>query len=146
MKVFFASDHAGYELKNHLVPYVQSLGHEVEDLGPFEFNETDDYPEYIGPAARAVARGVGQDARGIIIGKSGQGEAMCANRVPGVRAAVFYGGQLELIMLAREHNDANILSLGAGFLSTEEAEAAIKLFLSTPFSNDPRHVRRLSKF
>lgn len=144
MKVFFASDHAGFALKQALVPYVQSLGHEVEDLGPFELVATDDYPEYIGPAARAVARSMG--ARGIVVGKSGQGEAMCANRVQGIRAAVFYGGKLEVVTLAREDNDANVLSLGAGFVSVEEAEAAARLFLSTDFSNDARHVRRLSKF
>jgi ribose 5-phosphate isomerase B len=85
-------------------------------------------------------------AFGIIIGGSGQGEAMCANRVVGIRAAVFYGGASEIVRLAREHNDANILSLGARFVSIEEAKESVHIFLTTPFSDAPRHARRLAKF
>lgn len=96
------------------------------------------------PLAQMIAAGEG--ARGVIVGKSGEGEAMCANRVKGVRAVVYYGGSVDIPKLAREHNDANVLSLGAGFVSGEEARDALKLFLDTPFSGDERHKRRLQKF
>ncbi len=145
-KVYIASDHAGFVLKKVLLAYVEKHGFEVEDMGPFEFNPTDDYPDYVESVATAVAAGEATSARGIVIGKSGQGEAMCANRVPGARAAIYYGGTLEVVQLAREHNDANILSLGAGFVNEIEACQAIDLFLNEPFSFDPRHVRRLAKF
>ncbi len=143
MKVYLASDHAGFELKQALVDFVRELGHEVEDLGPQELNETDDYPDFIGPLAHRVAGEVG--SFGIAIGGSGEGEAMSANRVEGVRAAEYYGGNLDIVRVAREHNDANILSLGARFVSEDEAKDAVKLFLDTPFSNDERHVRRIDK-
>ena len=143
-KIYFASDHAGFGLKAVLLQFAPTLGYEVEDVGPYEIVATDDYPEYITPLARAVAGDA--TARGVIIGKSGQGEAMCANRIKGARAAVFYGGSLGIIRLAREHNDANILSLGAGFVNEEEAKSALKLFLDTAFSCEERHIRRLAKF
>lgn len=148
MKIFLASDHAGFELKARIYTALRSQGHEVTDCGAHSYDAEDDYPDFVKPCAEAVvaenARGVA--ARGIVLGKSGEGEAMCANRVKGIRAAVFYGGSLELVTLAREHNDANILSLGAAFLSPEEALAAIALFLDTPFSAETRHARRLGKF
>ncbi|MBI3572281.1 RpiB/LacA/LacB family sugar-phosphate isomerase [Candidatus Kaiserbacteria bacterium] len=143
-KVFIAADHAGFALKKALVPYIGTLGYEVQDMGPKTLDPTDDYPDFIIPAAQKVAADA--NARGIIIGKSGEGEAMCANRIKGARAAVFYGGAEDLIQLAREHNDANILSLGADFVSEDEAKRAVKLFLETPFSGDARHIRRLAKF
>lgn len=142
-KVYIATDHAGFELKNKLVPYIGTLGYEVEDLGAFGLNEDDDYPDLITPCAQAV---LGSQAVGIILGGSGQGEAMVANRVPGIRAAVFYGGPLELVRLAREHNDANMLSLAARFVSEKEAYEAVSVFLSTEFSGESRHVRRIHKF
>lgn len=144
MKVFLASDHAGFELKKELAEHIRTLGHEAEDMGAFSQNPDDDYPDFVGPVAREVASDA--TSRGVIVGGSGQGEAMCANRVRGVRAAVFYGGSLELVRLAREHNDANILSLGARFVSPDEAKEAVRLFLETPFSSSPRHARRLAKF
>ncbi len=144
MHIFIASDHAGFALKNALVEHCRTLGHEVEDMGAFTLNPDDDYPDFITPCAEKVA--ATHDARGIIIGGSGQGEAMAANRIKGVRAAVFYGGSLELVRLAQEHNDANILSLGARFVSVEEADLAVRIFLETPFSDSPRHARRLAKF
>jgi len=144
MKVFLASDHAGFLLKNALTEHVRTLGYEVEDVGAFSLDPDDDYPDFVAPLARAVASDA--TARGIIIGGSGQGEAMCCNRVDGIRAAMFYGGSLELVRLAREHNDANVLSLGARFLTEEEAFAAVRQFLETPFSDSPRHARRLAKF
>jgi ribose 5-phosphate isomerase B len=143
-KVYFASDHAGLELKSALVAYVTSLGFVAEDMGAHEYMAEDDYPDYITPCAKRVAEEVG--TFGIIIGKSGQGEAMAANRVPGARAVVFYGGSLDVPALARHHNNANVISLGAGFLSVDDAQTAVKSFLETPFSNEERHVRRLAKF
>jgi ribose 5-phosphate isomerase B len=143
-KVHFASDHAGFALKNALIEYVRTLGHEVEDMGAHELSPEDDYPDFIMPCAERVAGEPG--SFGIILGKSGAGEAMCANRIKGARAVVYYGGSREIITLAREHNDANILSLGAGFMTEEDARQAVELFLTTPFSQSPRHMRRLAKF
>ena len=143
MRVYLASDHAGFEMKNALGVFLRGEGHEVKDLGPYEFDPGDDYPDFIMPLARAVAADPG--SRGIALGKSGQGEGMAANRVRGARAAIYYGGSPEILELSREHNDANILSLGAGFLSEEEAQAAAKAWLSAPFSGDARHARRIAK-
>jgi len=143
-KIYIASDHAGYSLKLGLIPHLNSLAHEVVDVGPHNLDPNDDYPDFIIPCAEKVAGDPG--SFGIIIGKSGQGEAMAANRIHGVRAALFYGGNQETIRLTREHNDANIISLGAGFITETEAKAAVRLFLETPFSNEPRHKRRLSEF
>lgn len=144
-KVYFGSDHAGFDLKNQLLSYVQGdLGYEVEDCGAYECDPDDDYPEFIACAAKNVAADPAH-AVAIILGGSGQGEAMIANRHKGVRAAVYYGGAHEMVALSREHNDANVLSLGARFLSLEEAKVAVKVWLSTPFSGDVRHVRRIRK-
>lgn len=142
-KVFLASDHAGFELKEALLPFLRERGYEVEDLGPATFEKEDDYPDTIGMLARAVADD--KKSFGIAIGASGQGEAMAANRTPGVRAAVFYGGDTELLKLSRQHNDANILSLGARFISQEAAKSAVLLWLQTEFSGEERHVRRIQK-
>ncbi len=144
MKIYFASDHAGFELKKLLIERVRALGHEVEDVGATEYNAEDDYPDFIAPCAQKVAAEDG--SLGIVLGKSGQGEAMVANRVKGIRAAVYYGGNTELVRLTREHNNANVLSLGAGFLTPEEAGEVVDRFLSASFSHDDRHVRRLAKF
>jgi len=150
MKVVFAADHAGFELKEVLKPFVHELGYEVVDIGAHELIPEDDYPRYCAPAARLVGENP-REARGIVIGGSGQGEAMVANRVRGVRAAVYYGicdgardKGLDVVSLVREHNDANILSLGARFLSVDEARNAVACWLATPFSNDERHVRRIA--
>lgn len=143
-KIYFATDHAGLALKDELIAYVTSLGHTVTDMGATSLNLDDDYPDLIAPCATQVAQE--PDAFGVILGGSGQGEAMVANRVPGIRAAVFYGGPTDIVKLAREHNDANVLSLGARFLTTREAVDALALFLETPFSNEERHVRRIAKF
>jgi ribose 5-phosphate isomerase B len=145
MTVFFASDHAGFELKSSLMEYVSSdLGHEVKDCGPFAYDAGDDYPDFVRSAAANLLE-AGPEARAIVLGMSGQGEAIAANRFAGVRAAVYYGGPTELISLSREHNDANILSLGAGFIDEGEAKAAVKLWLETDFSNEERHIRRNAK-
>ncbi len=146
MHMYLASDHAGFELKNTLVDFLREHGYEVEDMGPDVFDEQDDYPDFIVPLARRVASEPG--SFGIILGGSGEGEAMAANRVPGARAAVFYGGSrgVNIVRLSREHNDANILSIGARFVSNDEAKEAVLLWLATSFSGDARHVRRLAKF
>jgi ribose 5-phosphate isomerase B len=123
--------------------YLRELGYQVEDEGAFALETTDDYPDYIKVVAKMVQGDEG--SRGLIFGASGQGEAMCANRFRGVRAAVYYGGNLEIVTLSREHNDANILSLGARFVSETEAQEAIKHWLSTPFSGEERHRRRITK-
>jgi len=152
MKIFIGADHAGFEMKQELMPFLRDLGHEVVDKGATEFNADDDYPDFIIPVAKEVAKSP-DDVRGIVIGGSGQGEAMAANRFKGVRAIVFNGQYAPKdgrhipheIETARAHNNANILSLGARFLNEAEAKEAVKLWLDTPFSNDERHVRRLKK-
>jgi ribose 5-phosphate isomerase B len=119
-----------------------SKGHEVTDHGAHEYDALDDYPDYIFPCAKAVASDL--ESRGIILGGSGQGEAMAANRVKGVRAAVFYNGPVEIVKLSREHNNANILSLGARFMTEEEIYGVIEMWLDEPFGGG-RHQRRIDK-
>ena len=159
MKIYIGCDHTGYEIKEDLKKYFTELGHTVEDKGPFKFDADDDYPDFVRPVAEAVAKEKG--SFGIIMGGSGQGEAMCANRVSGARAAVFYSEAIpqatidikgeksndsyEIIKLARIHNDANILSLSIRFLSLDQIKFAIELFLSTPFKGEERHLRRIQK-
>lgn len=143
MRIYIGTDHAGFELKESLVAFLRTEGHEVEDLGAHSYEALDDYPDFIRPVAEAVAGDT--NARGIILGGSGQGEAMCANRVKGVRAAVYYGGTVDIAILSREHNDANILSLGARFVETEEAKEVVRVWLATPFSGEEKHARRIAK-
>ena len=152
MKVLFATDHAGYELKEKLVPFVKSLGYEVEDCGAYEYDENDDYPDSISRVASEISKNP-DGIMGIILGGSGQGEAIVANRYPNVRAIVF-NGQCESpkgmkvpneIIISREHNDANILSLGTRFLNEEIAKEAVKQWLETPFTKEERHIRRIKK-
>ena len=142
-KIYLASDHAGFEMKEALAPFLTERGFDVEDLGPATLNPQDDYPDYLMQLGREVADHRG--SFGIGIGFSGQGEAIAANRSPGARAAVYYGGSEDILKLSREHNDANILSLGARFVSIEEAKNAIALWLGTPFAGEERHVRRIKK-
>jgi ribose 5-phosphate isomerase B len=148
IKVYFASDHAGFEMKNALVVYVRDeLGHEIEDVGAREFDAGDDYPPIIAVAARSLAQDLkeGRDAKAIILGGSGQGEAIIANRFAGVRAVVYYGGQPEIIRLSREHNDANVLSLGARFMGVDDAKKIVREWLTTDFSKEERHMRRVAE-
>mgnify|MGYP001468297488 FL=1 len=142
MKIHLATDHAGLELKNTIKEFLLGKGYDVTDHGAHEYDALDDYPDFIFPCARAVA--ADSSSRGIILGGSGQGEAMAANRVKGVRAAVFYNGPEEIIKLSREHNNANILSLGARFMSEEEIYKIIELWLEEPFEGG-RHERRIAK-
>lgn len=146
-----ASDHAGFEHKEAVKEWLQSEGYEVVDHGAYEYEEDDDYPDFIAPAAHAVASDPSEMA--IIFGGSGQGEAIVANRFPGVRAVVFNGQYNpadgrevpEEIITARQHNDANVLSLGARFLSIREAIEAADSFLNTEFSGEEKHIRRIEK-
>ncbi len=141
--IFISSDHAGFELKNQLVEYLKSKGQEVEDCGPTTYDKNDDYPDFILPCAQKVASRADLYF-GIVIGASGQGEAIAANKVKGIRAAVFYGYNFDLIKFARLHNNANVLSLGAKFVSVDDAKKAIDLWLSTAFEGD-RHLKRIEK-
>ncbi len=156
MKVIFAADHAGYELKEILKPFVLSLGHEIEDVGADTFDAEDDFVPFMQAAARLVSEDQNHTTYAIIMGGSGQGEAMAANRFTGVRAIVYYGepGQsqtdvsgnvLDMIGSVRTHNNANVLSLGARFLSESQAKDAVKKFLATPFSGALRHRRRITQ-
>jgi ribose 5-phosphate isomerase B len=160
MKIYLAGDHAGFRMKEALAEHLSLRGHEVEDMGPYELDQNDDYPDYVKSLAARVA--VTPDSFGVILAGSGQGEAMCANRTPGVRAAVFYGKMavtdaldsegghskdgFDVVRLPRKHNNANVLSIGARFVSGEDVDEAVRIFLDTPFSGDERHVRRLAKF
>ncbi len=156
MKIYIAADHAGFELKEALVAHVRSLGHVVEDCGAHLLTPNDDYPEIIHAAMKRLSVDLYDhlDSRGIVIGGSGQGEAMVANRFKGIRCAVYYGeaarpqtdaagSELSIIESVRAHNDANVLSLGARFISIAEAMRAVETWLNTAFSNDENHVRRL---
>lgn len=143
MKVFLASDHAGVELKAALVQFLSERKYDVEDLGPATYVEGDDYPDFMRLLADAITEH--PNSMGIGLGKSGEGEAMALNRRKGVRATAYYGGPIELIRLSRLHNDANALSIGAGFISPEEAKAAVLLWLTTAFSGEERHARRNKK-
>lgn len=141
--IYLATDHAGFELKEKIKEYLIKNGYQVEDFGAYQFDKDDDYPDFISRAAEAVSKN--SDSKAIILGGSGQGEAIVANRFSGVRTTVFYGGTLEIVRLGREHNNANVLSLGAKFLNKEDALKAVKLWLETPFTNEERHVRRIEK-
>ena len=141
--LYIVSDHAGFELKKTLVDHLKSKGLEVEDCGPFAFDKSDDYPDFVFPCAKKVAENL-PDAKGIIAAHTGNGEAMLANKVRGIRAAVYYGGPKDIVKLSREHNHANMLSLGAHFLSPEEAKEAVDLWLATE-TKGGRHERRVKK-
>ncbi len=155
MKIYLAADHAGFELKEKLKKFLEGPGYEIEDCGAFSFDQDDDYPKFVKLAAKGVAEDP-ERRKAIVIGGSGQGEAMVANRYRGVRAAVWYGPSaaeakegndlFRIIKLSREHNDANVLSLGARFVKEDEAMKAVELWLRTPFSHEKRHERRLDLF
>ena len=142
MKIFIASDHAGFELKNYIKEHLQLDGYDIEDCGAFYYERLDDYPDFIIPAAKKVANDT--NAKGIILGGSGQGEAMAANRIKGVRAAVYYGGPTEIIKLSRLHNDTNIISLGARFITSKKAMKILHIWLYEEFEGG-RHKSRIDK-
>jgi ribose 5-phosphate isomerase B len=140
VRVYLGSDHAGFELKAALAAALEKAGHEPVDCGPHGYAADDDYPVYVLRAARGVVADAG--SLGIVIGGSGNGEQIAANKVAGVRAALAW--TTETATLARQHNDANVLSLGARMYPTDEAVSFALAFVATPFSEDPRHVRRLA--
>ncbi|MEJ6542942.1 ribose-5-phosphate isomerase [Brachybacterium paraconglomeratum] len=139
MRVHIGTDHAGFELKNRLVTQLEKKGHEVTDHGAHEYDALDDYPPFCTDVGEAVVAQPG--SLGIVIGGSGNGEQIAANKVTGVRAALVWNE--ETARLAREHNDANVISVGARQHSEEELEALIDLFLAEPFSGEERHQRRI---
>ncbi|REF31690.1 ribose-5-phosphate isomerase [Calidifontibacter indicus] len=139
MRVHIGGDHAAYEMQRGLVDWLAEQGYDVVDHGPKEYDELDDYPVFVLRAAEAVAAEPG--SLGVVLGGSGNGEQMAANKVKGIRAALCYS--TELAQLAREHNDAQIISLGGRFHTQEQAQAMVKVFLETPFSGVERHQRRL---
>lgn len=159
MKVAITTDHAGFEALKELKVYLESMGHECIDYGPRQFDADDDYPDFIFPAARAVANG--ECERAVIMGGSGQGEAIAANRIKGVRCALFYGPVLakepidaegnmsddpyEIVRLSRTHNNANVLSLSGRFLTIDEMKEALRIWFSTEFTPVERHERRIRK-
>ena len=153
--IYIAADHAGFALKNELIPYIENeLGYSVVDAGARVLDPDDDYPDFVGFAAKSVAEVPGE-RKGIVIGGSGQGEAIAAKRFNGVRAVVYYGNvgsqtdasgeNLDIISSSRIHNSANVLSLGARFISVEEAKKAVTDWLRTEFSAEERHLRRINK-
>jgi ribose 5-phosphate isomerase B len=150
MKIFLGADHAGFGLKELIKADLLAAEHEVVDCGATEYNESDDYPDFVIPVAKAVSADT--TAKGIVIGGSGQGEGMCANKFKNVRAVVWYGSGNQIasdtekiIELSREHNDANVLSIGARFVTEEETLDAVHRWLDTAFSGDDRHKRRIEK-
>lgn len=159
MKVYLGTDHAGFDLKEKVKAFLLSKQYDVEDCGAFAFDKNDDYPDFIGKAAENVSKNPG--SMGIVLGGSGQGEAIVANKYPGVRCALFYTlavpqsatdvtgttstDPYEMLRLTREHNDSNMLSLGVRFLTEDQALQAVETFLNASFSKDERHVRRIEK-
>ncbi len=141
MRLHIGTDHAGFELKNHLVEHLRTQGHDVVDHGALEYDAQDDYPAFCISAAEAVVAEPG--SLGIVIGGSGNGEQLAANRVPGIRAILAWS--LETAKLGRQHNDANVISVGGRMHSVEEATAIVEAFIAEPFSGDERHQRRIDQ-
>jgi ribose 5-phosphate isomerase B len=141
MRVYIGSDHAGFELKTHLIGWLTDSGHEPVDCGPPSYVEDDDYPPYIIATALRVAADRG--SLGIVIGGSGNGEQIAANKVKGARAALVWNESTAL--LARQHNDANLISIGARQHTVEEAKHFIDVFIAEPFSGEERHSRRIAQ-
>jgi ribose 5-phosphate isomerase B len=139
MRVYLGSDHAGFELKAYLIEHLSRTGHEVVDCGPAAYEPDDDYPPYCFETARRVLADPG--SLGVVIGGSGNGEQIAANKVPGIRAALAWSA--ETAQLSREHNDAQVVAIGARMHSQDQAATLVDTFLATPFSNDERHARRL---
>lgn len=142
IKIYIGADHAGFELKKDLIKFLESLNYEVQDMGAFEFDQKDDYPDVIIPVAKAVAEDP-ENRKGIVIGASGQGEAMAANRIKKVRAGMVYDEFSA--KMTRRHNDANVISFGAQVLDIENTKKLLKIWLDTPFDGDERHTRRIKK-
>jgi ribose 5-phosphate isomerase B len=151
MKIYIGTDHAGYVLKEKLVSCLKGEGYEVVDMGAFGYNEGDDYPDFVVPVARAVSKDP-NGSKGIILGGTGEGEAIAANKFPHVRAIVDYGkskpivdDEADIVIRSRQHNNANVLSLGVRYFTEDSMMEAVNIWLNTPFSEDERHIRRLAK-
>ena len=152
MKIVIASDHAGFELKKYLIKSLQESGlyTEITDMGSLSYDENDDYPDYIKNVGQYISENSNsEEYRGIVIGGSGQGENICANKYKNVRSILVYGNDINLntdiVKLSRQHNDANTISFAARFISNENAFELLKIWLLEKFSNEERHIRRLSK-
>lgn len=151
MKIFIGADHTGFGLKTKLLEVLKAQGHEVIDKGALEYNEGDDYPDFVIPVAQEISKDP-ENARGIIIGATGQAEAFTANKFPHVRAVVYYGeapkvvdDEADIIVRSREHNNSNILSLGSRYLTEEGMLKTVNMWLATPYRGGEKHVRRLQK-
>ncbi|MFD8497521.1 ribose-5-phosphate isomerase [Amycolatopsis sp. NPDC059657] len=141
MRVYLGSDHAGFELKNHLVAHLREQGHEVTDIGPHVYDAADDYPAFCIETARRVV--IDEGSLGIVVGGSGNGEQIAANKVRGARAGLAWS--VETAKLTREHNHAQLIGVGARMHSVEEATAIVEAFLETPPSPEERHGRRVQQ-
>ena len=141
MRIHIGSDHAGLELKAQLIEHLVANGHDVTDHGPYEYDALDDYPDFCIPAA--IATVADPASLGIVLGGSGNGEQIAANKVKGIRAVLAWS--LETAKLGKEHNNANVVSVGGRMHSIDECKAIIDAFIATPFSNDERHIRRINK-
>lgn len=141
MRIHIGSDHAGLELKSALIEHLVNNGHDVTDHGPYEYDALDDYPVFCIPTAEAVAKD--SASLGIVLGGSGNGEQMAANKVKGIRAALAWSP--EIAKLCREHNNANVVAVGGRVHTLDESKKIIDAFINTPFSNDERHVRRINQ-
>jgi ribose 5-phosphate isomerase B len=142
-KIFLSGDHAGFKMKEKIRDWTKLKGFEILDFGPFAYDEKDDYPDFVIPMSRALVKD--RTIRGIIIAGSGEGEAIVANKIKGIRAMVYHGKNLRIVKTAREHNNANVLCLGSRFVGENEMKKAIMIFLKTKFDGG-RHERRLKKF
>ena len=142
MKIILATDHAGFKLKEIIKKHLLEDNIDVKDFGAHEYDRLDDYPDFIIPAAKYISRN--KDTIGIILGVSGQGEAMAANRIKGIRAAVFYGGPKEIVKLSRLHNNANMLSIGSRFIEVNDVIDIIDFWLTIKFEGG-RHINRINK-
>jgi ribose 5-phosphate isomerase B len=141
MRIHIGSDHAGLELKNELLAHLVNYGHDVTDHGPYEYDALDDYPDFCIPAAQAVAKD--PTSLGVVIGGSGNGEQISANKVKGIRAVLAWS--IETAKLGKEHNNANVVSIGGRMHTIDQCKEIIDAFIATPFSNDERHIRRINK-
>jgi ribose 5-phosphate isomerase B len=141
MRLHIGSDHAGLELKNELLAHLVNNGHDVTDHGPYEYDALDDYPDFCIPAAQAVAKDPA--SLGVVIGGSGNGEQIAANKVKGIRAVLAWS--IDTAKLGKEHNNANVVSIGGRMHSLDQCKEIIDAFIATPFSNDERHIRRINK-
>ena len=143
--IYISGDHAGFKIKEKIIPLLVGQGYVVEDCGPFKYKKDDDYPDFVIPMAKKVAKD--KNSRGIIIAGSGQGEVIAANRIKGVRTGLYYGSvsASKVLKLSREHNDSNALSMGSRCLTEKQVKDAVKIWLKAAFSNAVRHKRRLRK-